>query len=107
MPTFFVQYNKNDYDLSIRYNGSTRQPSLYDLMAPTVYYSAVYISRSNPNLKATYQHYLNLSFSNYTKGISAYVTCSQELNGITQATLYNPQTGGQETTLSTSTETGT
>lgn len=97
MPTFFVQYNKNDYDLSIRYNGSTRQPSLYDLMAPTVYYSAVYISRSNPNLKATYQHYLNLSFSNYTKGISAYVTCSQELNGITQATLYNPQTGGQET----------
>lgn len=96
-PFFSVRYNKNDYDISINYNGNTRQPSLYDLMAPTVYHSAVYISKSNPNLKASYQHYLNLSFSNYPKGISAYLTYSQELNGVTQATLYDFQTGSQET----------
>ena len=97
MPSLAVQYNKNGYDIGIRYNGNTRQPSLYDLMAPTVYHSSVYISRSNPNLKASYQHYLNFSFSNYAKGISAYIVCNQEFNGVTPATLYNPNTGGQET----------
>ncbi len=97
MPSLAVQYNKNGYDIDVRYNGNTRQPSLYDLLAPTVYHSSVYISRSNLNLKASYQHYLNLSFSNCIKGISAYIVCNQEFNGITPVTLYNLSTGGMET----------
>lgn len=92
-----VQYLWGDNDLSLFYSGNTRQPSLYELMAPTVYHSGVYVSRSNPDLKAAYQHNLNLSFSNYNKGISAYVVCGQELNGISQATLYDPETGAMET----------
>lgn len=96
-PRFSVNYRKNDYDVGVSYNGNTQQPSLQELMAPTVYHSALYITHSNPSLKPSYQHSLSLTFSNYTKGISAYLLYRQEINSITQASRYIPQTGGRET----------
>lgn len=96
-PRLSVNYRKNDYDLGISYNGNTQQPSLQELMAPTVYHSALYVTRSNPNLKPSYQHSLSLTFSNYTKGFSSYLLWRQEINSVTQASRYIPQTGGRET----------
>ncbi|MDY3267126.1 MAG: outer membrane beta-barrel protein [Phocaeicola sp.] len=96
-PQLYIGYNKNDYDINIRYNGNTRQPMLSELMAPTIYYSATYISRSNPNLKASYSQNISLSFSNFKKGFSSYINYGHQFNDITQATLYNQETGGIET----------
>ena len=66
-------------------------------MAPTIYYCATYISRSNPNLKASYSQNISLSFSNFKKGFSSYINYGHQFNDITQATLYNQETGGIET----------
>lgn len=93
-PSFSVSYTKNNYRLEIMYNGNTIQPSLQDLLSPTDYRSPLYIRKSNPNLRPAYQQYLNILFSNYNKGISAYFSVSQAFNEITPATIYNPETGG-------------
>lgn len=90
-------YQKDNYNLGISYEGNTRQPSLHELMAPTTYYSALYVSRSNPHLKASFQHHINLSFGNFNKGYSAYLMYNHEQNSVTQATIYHPKTGATET----------
>lgn len=96
-PSFNLSYNKNDYQIEFSYYGSTYQPSLQDLLAPTSYNSPLYIRKSNPNLKPSFQQYFNILFSNYNKGFSAYISANPTINQITYATIYDPETGGTVT----------
>ncbi|WP_300724894.1 outer membrane beta-barrel protein [uncultured Bacteroides sp.] len=95
-PTLSVNYQKNEFNFNISYFGSTQQPSLTELLAPTDYRSPLYIRKSNPDLKPSYRHNLNISLETFSKGISGYISIGQEFNSITTASIYYPESGKVE-----------
>mgnify|MGYP000361583967 FL=1 len=70
---------------------------LRDLIAPTDYSSPLNITRSNPNLRASYSNYIYAMFNNFRKGIMVGMSWNQQINSVTRATIYNTETGGRET----------
>ena len=96
-PNLTITYRSGDNYGMISYNGSTSQPALRDLIAPTDYSSPLNVTRSNPNLHASYTHYIYAMFSNFRKGIMVGLNWNQQINAVTRATLYNTETGGRET----------
>lgn len=96
-PNLTITYRKDDNYAMISYDGSTSQPMLSDLISPTDYSSPLNITRSNPNLHASYTHYIYAMFSNFRKGIMVGVNWNQQINSVTRATIYNTETGGKET----------
>lgn len=96
-PSFTVTYRNADNYAMIAYNGNTLQPLLSDLIAPTDYSSPLNISRSNPNLRASYTHYIYTMYNNFVKGVMVAASWNQTFNSVTRATVYNPETGGRET----------
>jgi hypothetical protein len=51
--------------LSVNYSSSISQPSINDLLPQTTFYSQLYSSVGNPDLKPTRSHNLNLSYYTY------------------------------------------
>lgn len=96
-PSFTITYRKDDNYGMISYNGSTAQPALRDLIAPTDYSSPLNVTRSNPHLRSSYTHYIYAMFSNFRKGIMVGLNWSQQINAVTRATIYHTETGGRET----------
>lgn len=96
-PSFTITYRKDDNYGMISYNGSTSRPALRDLIAPTDYSSPLNVTRSNPNLHASYTHYIYAMFSNFRKGIMVGLNWNQQINAVTRATIYHTETGGRET----------
>lgn len=96
-PSFTITYRKDDNYGMISYNGSTSQPALRDLIAPTDYSSPLNVTRSNPHLRSSYTHYIYAMFSNFRKGIMIGLNWNQQINAVTRATIYHTETGGRET----------
>lgn len=96
-PSFTITYRKDDNYGMISYNGSTSQPALRDLIAPTDYSSPLNVTRSNPHLRSSYTHYIYAMFSNFRKGIMVGLNWSQQINAVTRATIYHTETGSRET----------
>lgn len=96
-PSFTITYRKDDNYGMISYNGSTAQPALRDLIAPTDYSSPLNVTRSNPHLRSSYTHYIYAMFSNFRKGIMVGLNWSQQINAVTRATIYHTETGSRET----------
>ncbi len=92
-----VWKNKKRYRVTFSYGGSTRFPSLSQIVPLTDNSNPLYITRGNPGLKNTYAHSLRLDMQNLRKGISASANWRAEQNSITQVTIYNEETGGSET----------
>lgn len=86
-----------NYRIRFVYNGNTRQPSLSQLVPLTDNSNPLNITRGNPDLKTTFTHSLRLNVQNTKKRIFASFTWRTEQNSITQATVYDEQTGGRET----------
>lgn len=95
-PNLTLTYHKGDNYAMISYNGGTSQPMLRDLIAPTDYSSPLNITRSNPNLRASYSNYIYAMFNNFRKGIMVGMSWNQQINSVTRATIYNTETGGRE-----------
>jgi len=86
-----------NYRIRFVYNGNTRQPSLSQLVPLTDNSNPLNITRGNPDLKTTFTHSLRLNVQNTKKRIFASLGWRTEQNSITQATVYDEQTGGRET----------
>lgn len=63
-PMLFVSWQKKKNRIILHYYGNTSQPSLYDLIAPTNNSDPLNITRSNPNLKPTYNQSVRLEAQN-------------------------------------------
>ena len=96
-PTFNFNYRTKAFLLNIGYSGSTRQPSLNSLVAPTDYSSPLNIVRSNPDLKPSYIQQIQAIANSLKTGLTATVGWSHEINSITRSTIYHSETGGIET----------
>lgn len=96
-PSLVITRQKNDWHTMLNYSGYTRQPSLNNLLAPTEYVSPLLVIRSNPNLKASYNHSVYFMANNFTKGMNVSLVFNQEFNSMSQATSYEPETGKRET----------
>lgn len=96
-PSIVFSRQKNNWYTMLNYSGYTRQPSLINLLAPTEYISPLLVRRSNPHLKPSYTHSAYFIVSNFTKGFNASAIFNQEFNSVTQATVYEPETGKRET----------
>jgi len=86
-----------NYRIRFVYNGNTRQPSLSQLVPLTDNSNPLNITRGNSDLKTTFTHSLRLNVQNTKKRIFASLSWRTEQNSITQATVYDEQTGGRET----------
>lgn len=96
-PAFWFSWHKQKKEVSLNYNGRTRQPSLSDLMPLTDNSNPLYITRGNPDLKQMFSHSLRLSFSDSDLGLSANIDGQLEQNSVTRVVNYDSQTGGRET----------
>ena len=95
-PVLWLTWQKKKQELTLNYNGNTRQPSLTDLVPLTDNTNPLYITRGNPGLKRTFGHNLHLNYRQSKLGISANAGANFEQNSITRVTTYNLQTGGSE-----------
>lgn len=96
-PSARAEWRKKDSRLSLNYNGGTSQPSLSALIPLTDNSDPLYITRGNTGLKQSFNHNLQLNLHNPVKGWMANIGWGTVQNSITQAVLYNEQTGGRET----------
>ena len=96
-PMLFVSWQKKKNRIILHYYGNTSQPSLYDLIAPTNNSDPLNITRSNPNLKPTYNQSVRLEAQNTKQGVFATLNWNNRINSQTRAVTYNQQTGGRET----------
>ncbi|HRP90200.1 MAG TPA: TonB-dependent receptor [Edaphocola sp.] len=65
-PNFSVSYGKSrNSNISLRYNGASRQPSLNQIQVFTQNSDPLNIRIGNPNLVQEFRHSFNLSFSDY------------------------------------------
>lgn len=97
MPSVSFNYTPDNYFIQLAYTGYTQLPELKNLVSATDYSSPLNITHSNPELKMAYAHMVNFMFNAVQKGILADFSFNQTFNAMSQATLYNSQTGGCET----------
>ena len=96
-PMLFISWQKKRNRITLNYYGNTWQPSLYDLISPTNNSDPLNITRSNPNLKPTYNQSVRLEAQNMKEGLFATLNWNNRINSQTRAVIYNQQTGGRET----------
>lgn len=96
-PMLFISWQKKKNRITLNYYGNTWQPSLYDLISPTNNSDPLNITRSNPNLKPTYNQSVRLEAQNMKEGLFATLNWNNRINSQTRAVIYNQQTGGRET----------
>lgn len=68
-----------------------------NLISPTNNSDPLNITRSNPNLKPTYNQSVRLEAQNTKEGLFATLNWNNRINSQTRAVIYNQQTGGRET----------
>ena len=96
-PMLFISWQKKKNRITLNYYGNTWQPSLYDLISPTNNSDPLNITRSNPNLKPTYNQSVRLEAQNTKEGLFTTLNWNNRINSQTRAVIYNQQTGGRET----------
>lgn len=96
-PMLMISWQRRKNRVSLNYFGNTWQPALYDLISPTNNSDPLNITRSNPNLKPTYNQNLRLELQSIEKGIFATLNWQNRINSQTRAVIYNQQTGGRVT----------
>ena len=96
-PMLFISWQKKKNRITLNYYGNTWQPSLYDLISPTNNSDPLNITRSNPNLKPTYNQSVRLEAQNTKEGLFATLNWNNRINSQTREVIYNQQTGGRET----------
>lgn len=81
VPTFNITYKPTDSkNLSFYYQGRTSQPGLSQLSSDTTILSATSISYGNPNLKASFDNNLNLSYYTSNTEKNTYLNLSGTFN---------------------------
>lgn len=96
-PMLYISWQKKKNRIVLNYSGNTSQPALYDLISPTNNSDPLNITRSNPNLKPTYNQNVRFEVQNTAKGIFATLNWRNRINSQTRAVVYNQQTGGRIT----------
>ncbi len=101
-PTFDFRYNftKQKY-LRLRYNGSTSQPSMTDLLPITDNTNPLYITMGNPDLQPSFTNSANFEYrafnSDKQNGFITRGNFSATSNSISNRVAYNEETGGSVT----------
>ena len=102
-PTFDFRYNfTKQKQLRLRYNGSTSQPSMTDLIDIEDNTDPLRITHGNPDLKPSFTHSANFEFhafnSDKQNGFVTRGNFSATTNRISNRVQYNEETGGSITT---------
>ena len=99
-PRIDFRYKINDAgQVRVRYNGSSSQPSMTNLLDVTDDSDPLNISKGNPGLKPSWTHRFNVFYNQYLTekqmGWMAHTDVSFTRNSISTATLYDESTGKQ------------
>lgn len=91
----------NRRQLRLSYRGQSSIPSILDLQEIKDISDPMNLKFGNPNLKNSFINRYTLSYSGYNadrgSSIMTFITASNTINGITQRTSYDPQTGVRST----------
>lgn len=91
----------NRRQVRLSYHGRSSTPSILDLQEVKDISDPMNLQYGNPNLKNTYSQSLILSYSGYNpeKGsnIMMHIMANNTVNGITNRTIYDPETGVRST----------
>nr|MCR5314101.1 outer membrane beta-barrel family protein [Bacteroidaceae bacterium] len=101
-PTLNARFKfDKQHTLRITYRGNTQQPNMTDLFNLTDNSNPLNIREGNPNLKPSFTNNVNMDYNRYFKesmrSVFGRFSFSNTLNGITNRTEYNENTGGQTT----------
>lgn len=101
-PTFDFRYKFSDMSqLRIKYQGSSSQPSMSDLMDITDDSDPLNITKGNPGLKPSFTNEFRLFYNNYIqkhqRAVMAHLSFSTTKNSISDMVTYNETTGGKVT----------
>lgn len=94
-PALTFSWNNGGMELGVEYSGNTEQPSLSSLLSLVDNSDPLYVTRGNPDLKASYSQDIGLSFSHSKSGLSASLGYANTYNSETQAVIYDVETGGR------------
>lgn len=92
-PRLSVRWQKGRSSLSVIYNGSTRQPSLTDMIVPIDNSDPLNIVSGNPSLKPSYRQSMRIEWRNTRIGLTAITDGSNEFNSMARSVEYNSSTG--------------
>lgn len=94
---FEYEFNKTT-ELTIRYNGSTSQPSMVDLLDIEDRTNPLYITKGNADLVPSFTSTLTADFNTYNteteNSFYVYANFRNTQNSISRVVEYNPETGG-------------
>lgn len=94
---FEYEFNKTT-ELTIRYNGSTSQPSMVDLLDIEDRTNPLYITKGNADLIPSFTSTFTADFNTYNteteNSFYAYANYRNTKNSISRVVEYNPETGG-------------
>ncbi|MCQ2059864.1 MAG: outer membrane beta-barrel protein [Bacteroidaceae bacterium] len=98
-PTLRFSYEFNDNtELTLRYNGSTSQPSMVDLLDIEDRTNPLYITKGNKDLVPSFTSTLNADFNTYNTETQdayyAYANFRRTRNSVSRKVTYDPTTGG-------------
>lgn len=101
-PNFHMSYRFSKTErIEIRYNGSSSQPSMTNLLDITDDSNPLYITKGNPGLKPSWTNHVNLSYNRYNierqQGWNLNAGYSQTSNSISNSVIYNETTGVRTT----------
>ena len=101
-PTLDFRYNFTEQEyLRIRYNGSTSQPSMTNLLPITDNTNPLYITMGNPDLKPSFTNNMNVEYrlfnSDKQGGFITRGNFRTTKNSISNRVAYNEETGGSIT----------
>ena len=101
-PTIDFRYKFSDVSqLRVRYNGSSSQPSMTDLLDITDDSDPLNITKGNPGLKPSFTQQLRLFWNHYRQkyqqGMMAHLNFSTTRNSISNMVTYDELTGGKTT----------
>lgn len=99
-PTMDFRYEFNEYTtLKAKYRGTTRQPSITQLIDIVDDSNPLNISMGNPGLKPSFTNRLNFVYNSYDperqRAIMAFINYNSTNNDIVPKVTYDPQTGGR------------
>lgn len=91
----------NTSQIRVRYNGSSSQPSMTDLLDVTDDSDPLNVSQGNPNLKPSWTNRMNVFYNGYITekqmGWMVHANASMTNNSISTAVTYDEQTGKRTT----------
>ncbi len=88
-----IERTKEKSQFSFTYNIDGTQPELSSLIPLADHTNPLYITKGNPDLKPSWRHAWSLAFNKYASGISLQANASLTQHAMSQATIYDAQTG--------------